>query len=111
MDLHKSFDALDSYEKALEIDPLDTNSWFLKGTVFQNIERYEKAIECYEKLLEIDPYTTDARSFKGFNLEQLDNYDEAIECYETALNIDPNHPYAEIRMRIVLKKLDYKERP
>jgi tetratricopeptide (TPR) repeat protein len=75
--------------------------------VLQFLERHEKAIECYDTALEIDPSDADALSFKGYNLELLNKFDEAIECFESALNIEPNHPYAEIRMRIILRKLEF----
>jgi len=74
------------------------------------LERYDKAIECYDKAIEIDPKDADSMSFKGFNFELLNKYDDAMECYELALNVDPAHPYAEIRKRIILKKIEFNER-
>ena len=47
--------AIDSYEKALEIDPTFANRWNNLGNVYYDKKEYDKAFECYEKAFELDP--------------------------------------------------------
>ena len=38
-------EAIEAYEKAIEINPKDDDAWFNKGVVVWELERYEEAIE------------------------------------------------------------------
>ena len=48
-------DALDRYEKALEVDPQNTSALIGRGDVLNNLGRFGDELLCYEKVLEIDP--------------------------------------------------------
>ena len=48
-------EALECYNKALEIDPDYISAWNNKGYPLYGLDRYEAAIECYDTALEIDP--------------------------------------------------------
>ena len=102
--------ALEIFDEVLEKDPVNLDAWYFKAITYRNLKQHENELLCYDKIIKIDPDEAVWYN-KGFVLSSLGRFTDAIECYETALNIDPNHPYAEIRMRIVLKKLDYEERP
>ena len=69
--LKKYEEAIECYEKALEIDPNDGNAWFFKGLALENFEKYDEAIACYERALEIDPKDKDAWINKKEALEKL----------------------------------------
>ena len=88
-DLSKFNEAIECYDKALEINPKLVESWYNKGNALKGLNKFNEAIECYDKALEINPQKVDALSDKGFALEQLGSYKEGVECYDKALNIDP----------------------
>ncbi|MFX1478503.1 MAG: tetratricopeptide repeat protein [Promethearchaeota archaeon] len=52
--MKKFKDAIEQFDKALEIDPECIDAWVNKGAAYAMLEKYDKAIECYDKSLEID---------------------------------------------------------
>ena len=55
MELGRQTQAIDCYNKALEIDPKDSTAWNNKGAALMELGRQTQAIDCYNKALEIDP--------------------------------------------------------
>ena len=98
-------EAIECYNKALEIDPDYGDAWNNKGIVLDDLGRYEEAIECYNKALEIDPDNAYVWNNKGVSLYHLGRYEEAIECYNKALEIDPNYGDAWFNKGNALSKL------
>jgi len=84
-------EAIECYDKALEIDSEHTDAWFMKGEALRALSQFEQAIECYDKALEIDSEHTDAWFMKGDALRALSQFEQAIECYDRALKTDPIH--------------------
>lgn len=50
----KDYEAIECYDKALQVDPNNAYAWNSKGESFRNLEKYKEAIECYDKALQID---------------------------------------------------------
>ncbi len=48
-------EALDCYNKFMEKNPDDKKAWYLKGSIFEYLKRYEEALKCLNKAIEIDP--------------------------------------------------------
>mgnify|MGYP002038931405 FL=1 len=48
-------DALNSFEKAIQINQRDPDLWNLKGIALRSLGRYNEAIECFNKSLTLDP--------------------------------------------------------
>lgn len=88
--------ALNCYDKALEINPKNADAWNSKGVSLHNIRRYSEALDCYHKALEIDPKDASAWNSKGHTLYILGRYSEALACLDKALEIDPKYSYAWI---------------
>ena len=84
-------EAIQCYDRVLEIDPNYANAWNNKGLALDNLRRYNEAIACYDRALEIDPNHATTWSNKGNTLHSLGRSAEAIACYDRALEIDPNH--------------------
>jgi tetratricopeptide (TPR) repeat protein len=85
-------EAIECYDKALEIDPTHFNSWFDKGCVLKFLGDYQKAVECYDMALKINPNHLGSLINKGCVLSSLGKYEEAITCFDDATSIDPNNP-------------------
>ena len=48
-------EAIECFEKVLEIDPNDARAWYNKVTTCIVIGRAEEAVTCLDKAVEIDP--------------------------------------------------------
>ncbi|MBI5574595.1 MAG: tetratricopeptide repeat protein [Elusimicrobia bacterium] len=88
--LGKYAEAIECYDKVLEINPRDAESWNNKGDAFGKLGKYNEEIGCYNKALEINPRLADAWTSKGAALGNLGKYDEAIKCCGKALEINPD---------------------
>lgn len=88
---------LDCYEKAIEIDPANSNLWWLKSTVFERANQYKKDIACCDMATEIDPTDVDAWVSKGDAYARLGQYDMATLVYERAVLAVPVERMTEIR--------------
>jgi tetratricopeptide (TPR) repeat protein len=83
--------ALKYLDKALAIDPNDTDSLTVKGVVFYDLKNYTESIRYYNKALAIDPNNVNALTNKGLVFDDLGNHTEAIRYYNKVLAIDPNN--------------------
>jgi len=99
-------EALNCYDKALQIDPQSPVVWDNKGNALLNLGRCEEALDCYDKALTIverivlTGFSGFAESGvaphaiwnnKGIALERLGRLQEAVNCYDSALAIDPKN--------------------
>jgi tetratricopeptide (TPR) repeat protein/tRNA A-37 threonylcarbamoyl transferase component Bud32 len=91
--LGKPQEAIECYDRALEINPRYAGAWYNKGTALDDLGKYQEAIVCYDEALEINPRYAEAWSNKGNTLYKLGKFQEAIVCYDEALEINPR--YAE----------------
>jgi predicted TPR repeat methyltransferase len=57
-------EALTAYDKAIEINPQDSNPWVGKAGVFLTIGKKDEGIRALNKVLEIDPNDAVARTLK-----------------------------------------------
>ena len=88
-------EALDCYNKAIEINPLFAEAWVAKGFIFgERLSRPQDAMNCYEKAVELKPDSASYWNFKGMGYCGLSKHQEAIECYDRALEIDPHYVHA-----------------
>jgi len=83
--------ALECFDKAIEINPQYANAWFNKGCILADLNRYEEAIEANDKVIEINPQDADAWDQKGHLLYKLGKYEEAIEAYDKVIEINPQN--------------------
>lgn len=77
--------ALDSYQKALELDPKSALAWYSKGKAFDATARFAEAILAYEEALARDPELVDAAVNVGtiyFNRHAPGDIDEAVRMFE-----------------------------
>lgn len=89
-----SWQAIDMYDKIIEIEPQSSVAWSNKGCLLNEMGKPEEALEACEKALKIDPDLELAWRNKGDCLVALDRYDEAVDAYDEALRIDPENPGA-----------------
>jgi tetratricopeptide (TPR) repeat protein len=86
----RSAEAMEHYQKALEINSHYPDANNNLGTVFLNQERLEEAAEHYRRALEANPSFADAHNNLGILLTKQDRTAEAIEHYQKAIKLNPN---------------------
>jgi len=59
---------VESYKKAIEIDPKHAKAYNNMGFALSNLGRKEEAVASYKKAIEIDPNNANAYNNMGFAL-------------------------------------------
>lgn len=83
--LHRYYDAIDAYERAIALKPKFATPWINKGVALTRLRRYDEALVTYKRALRLDP----AEPLVWINLadvlsDDLGRYDEAITvCDQT----------------------------
>jgi len=63
--MEKYEEAIESYNKAIALEPNYASTYNRKAVALSNLGRYEEAIQCYDKVLEINPNSEDAKKKKA----------------------------------------------
>jgi len=72
-------EAIEAYDKVLEVDPNNAKEWYNKGYCLSKLGRYDEALKAYDKALELDPTNIKAWYNKGVTLLEIGKCEEAIE--------------------------------
>ncbi|MEG4055187.1 MULTISPECIES: tetratricopeptide repeat protein [unclassified Microcoleus] len=99
-------DALDCYQKALELDQGNASFFVGQGVALGNLERYEEALESFEKATDLDPESVEAWRKRGVVLGNLERYEEALESLEKAIDLDPEYVDAWVNRGGLLHNLE-----
>lgn len=94
MDRNELENALELFDKALELDDTATLAYANKGTLYTKMGDNAKALECYNKALEFEPNHIGILENKMQLLfEMMDGKDdtEFLTTVGTVLNVDPFH--------------------
>jgi len=80
--------AIFCYDKALEIEPNDSNVLVNKGDALTNIGNYDEAGHCYDKVLAKNPNSSMALYNKACLIALQGETEESLNLLEKAINID-----------------------
>ena len=83
--------ALECYEKALELFPNYCYAWGNKGIIHLKLNDFATAIDCFDKALEIPGNHEMTLNNKATALEYQGKLDEAIACYLQSIHLKPNY--------------------
>ena len=97
-------EALQAYDKALELCPSYWSVWASKGNCLLSLERFEEALPCFETALADVPDEYAWWNSRGVVLHRLGRDDEALECYRKALDLCPDYVLALSNMADVYMK-------
>lgn len=110
----KDFDeALNSIDKAVELNPAYPLAYFSKGIIFHNLNQLQAAYENYTKAIELNPDMTDAYFNRAQAILAYENPDEdelkqALQDLEKAIELDDKFIDAMYYAATIKKKLkDY----
>jgi len=103
-------DALDAYNRAVELRPDYVEAWKGQGNTLLELKRYEDALNAYDKAIQIQPNYLEAWMGRGNALDRLQRYEDAINSFDGALKIQPNHLEAwNERGNVQIKLQQYSE--
>ena len=88
-------EAIEAYNKAIELEPDSTDAWYNKGLTFAKQDNHEEAVKCFDKVLEKDNENASVWYNKGNALYYQFKYEEAIKCYDRALELKPDYNLAK----------------
>lgn len=87
-------EAIESFDKAIKIDPDNSFAWEFKAIALRSLGRYEEAIKCYDKSMELDPLDYSAIYSRAVLLERLGKVEESLDYYSLATKIEPENTLA-----------------
>jgi tetratricopeptide (TPR) repeat protein len=83
-------EALDSFNKALGLNPNHVNSLKYKGYALMKLYRAEEALTCFKRALELSPDDNHAKLFMGITLFQTGDKENGKQVIREALAAQPN---------------------
>lgn len=81
--------AIESFDKALEANPLDKILYFYRGYSYLRLEEYERAVADLEKATILDQTNADAFSSLAAAYLELKEYEDAIRTATKAIILNP----------------------
>jgi hypothetical protein len=76
----KCNEAINTYDKAIEIDPKIAAVWYKKGIALDDLAKYNDAIKAFDEAIRLDPNYEEAWYGKGIALRALGKSIEANNC-------------------------------
>jgi tetratricopeptide (TPR) repeat protein len=88
----KTEKAIESFKKAVELDPEFAFAWDNLGLCYRKLNKYDDAIRCYKKSLEVDEYGIMPLQNMAVVYEYRREYKEAAEVYLKLMEGYPDNP-------------------
>ena len=95
--------AILNYQTAIQIDPLNSDTYNNMGNSLREKGDLFEAIKCYQRALKIKPDFALVHKNLGISLVEIGDFDAAIESYEKAINIKPKYTQVYVELGNVLK--------
>jgi len=103
MDTTRFAEAVEAYQKALEIEPKNVDVRVDLGTCYRNIGKPDRAVEEYNKALQINPsHPNGHRNLAVVLSSDLKQNDRAIQEFEKFLALEPHSADADTIKQIIL---------
>ena len=83
-------DAIEVSQKALKLNPNDSEIYNSLGATFQKQKLFHEAEANYKKALLINPNFTEAYNNLGNTFKELGKIDDSIKCYKKAIKLKPD---------------------
>jgi len=103
---HKYNDAIDSYTKAIKLDPTYSSAYFNRSLCFAEKGEYEKASRDLLMVIKFEPNSFDAPYIMGVISEKKQDFETALKWYDKSIKKNPNYsPAVEARGKLPEKIL------
>ena len=83
--------AIEDFNKAIELDPENANTYYFRGHAYHNKGDHDRAIEDYNKTIELDPENANAYCNRGLVYGRKGEYDWSIEDCNKSLELKPDN--------------------
>ena len=80
-------EALENYERILDEDTTDPDTWYNRGDALRCLQRYEEAVQSFDRALELAPRRADVLHNKGETFRLAGRWTEAREALEKAVEL------------------------
>jgi tetratricopeptide (TPR) repeat protein len=99
-------EALQVFDKAVQLKPDDTELWSILGNALVEAGRLPDALLCFRHTLSLDPRRGDAAFKAGHILHGMAQFEEALVFLNRSAELQPDHaPTLQVRA-VVLKSLN-----
>lgn len=98
-------DAVDSFERYLDLEPDNARVWQALGDARKKTGCYDEALSAYDRSLEIDPENSAAWINRAKDLVMLGDHEEAISSCNRAIALDPASVEAWLYKGFILNKI------
>lgn len=93
MNLSKHVQAIECFDKALDVEPRNGGAWSNKGNVLRLLGRHMEAIDCYDNAIKINPSNARAWFNKAALLSTMSQIEYSLQCLHRVLDIRPIDTY------------------
>ena len=83
--------ALQSLNKAIELDPIEAIYHFFRGQINRDLERYQDALKDVTKAIKLDLYNADHHYLRGQINRDLEKYEDALNDVTKAIELDADN--------------------
>jgi serine/threonine protein kinase/Tfp pilus assembly protein PilF len=87
-------DALQAYNRAIELGFRIAEAYFFRGNIFKKLHRYEEALDDYTRAIHIDSSLIPAYFNRGNTYSDLNRHEDAVADYNQIINLDPTYSNA-----------------
>jgi len=89
-----SASTIQEFNKAIPIDPDDSDAYNNRGNAYYDLGQWRRAIEDYDKAIHLDPDDAMAYYNRGVAYYNLGQWHRAMEDYDKAIQLDPGYALA-----------------
>ena len=83
-------EALEYYNKGLEIDPKNSMIYNNIGSIYKSMNNFSEAEKSYKKSIELDKNSVESYNNLGTLYVETNNYESSIDCYKNAIDVNKN---------------------
>ncbi len=101
--------AVDSYKKALELDPGNATIYIRYSSTLADVGRYKEALPLADKAVELDPVSISSLHNLGWTNLVASNFKKSTDAFGKALELHPNWIWGHIKKaygHVYLKEYD-----
>ncbi|MDY7021446.1 MAG: tetratricopeptide repeat protein [Cyanobacteriota bacterium] len=84
-------EAVQAYDRALQLDSNAAEVWNNRGVVLTKLQRYHEAIAAYEQALQLGSEYADAWNNRGIALGKLKYYEAAVSSHDRAISLKESY--------------------